>query len=127
MSATPSPADVSSPAREAVLAAAAQALANLAPAGAELTVRIVCGTVRVIVVGVPDPAGACGRRLPSQWQRILDILDGAGDWLPAVEVQRKLNHQFKGERATPEIYLRLSDMEEMKLVESSRAGYRLPH
>jgi hypothetical protein len=63
-------------------------------------------------------------RLPANWQRILDILAGAGEELSQVEIQRRFRKSHEGDRAYPEVALRIVDMQECGLIEPGARGYR---
>jgi hypothetical protein len=64
-------------------------------------------------------------RLPDSWRSCLTLLAGADGPLPAVEIERRLRRSFEGDRATPEISLRLRDLEDAGLVQKGTGGYRL--
>jgi hypothetical protein len=116
-------------ARLLLLAAAARYL-GLDPGDGEIKVIMLHDTGKAAVNGPPpasdpDDGPVTLVRLPGLWQRLLGILAGADAELPAVEIERRLRPDFQGDRATPEVSLRLKDMAEAGKIVSGRHGYRL--
>src|SRR5262245_27593734 len=103
------------------LLTAAGRLLGLTPGDPEVRVLIRLGSDKVLVSGpVPGPwpvwdGPVTLARLPELWKSVLLILAGADTPLPAAEVERRLRPGYAGERATPEVALRLKDLEECGL------------